>query len=460
MRVAGGRAVAWVVSLGLLLGLLLPAALSLEHEIVDSAASEMQLSGRSLLYDYSRKHGDDKEPFELIGQPSARRWKHPLVFPVKPPKKVETLVIANLMGGVGGLCDSDDWRGDLPRQLARLMPETDVLIWYNARTTKQPHCFICKPEGRISKDSFYCDEYMRETVSVADALLLVGRGPKMCQTSEWGCDKYDKNDMNAELRYNYTSMFRAIAEPWVTSSTWVMNIPVGGDQFLEENYFGFSRVVSEVDFVKPISQEALSSVDTVVNCAAKPKQNYLIFTGAYGKADRKGQKTFLENVDPEDVRGFKLYFFGGELTDSIKEELQHIADQRGIDVAVSGTVTHRWMVHYICYSKGMIVFSKYDVNPRSVYEGLPAGNPVYISGETLLPEGVWELPYVFSDSNRDSRLGRGAGLPGFKLFMHAVRSADIHYHLDVKNWALRMLDHDTVYRRICEELGLCEPTMY
>ena len=277
----------------------------------------------------------------------------------------------------------------------------------------------------------------------------------MCQTSEWGCEKYDKTAANVEMKHNYTSMFRAVSVPWVTSSTWVMNIPIGGDAPLEENYFRFSRVVSEVDFVKPISPEALESVDSATNCAAKPKQNYLIFTGVYGKADRKGQKAFLENVDPADVKGFKLYFFGGELTDKIKEELMHIADRRGIDIAVSGTVTHRWMVHYICYSKGMIVFSKYDVNPRSAYEGLPAGNPVYISGETELPEGVWELPYVFSDSNRDARRGVAPGLPGFKLFMHAVRSADIHYHLDVKNWALRLLDHDRVYGRICEELGLC-----
>ena len=36
------------------------------------------------------------------------RLKHNLVFPVIPPTKVQTLVVANLMGGLGGLCESDD----------------------------------------------------------------------------------------------------------------------------------------------------------------------------------------------------------------------------------------------------------------------------------------------------------------------------------------------------------------
>mmetsp|Transcript_20561 Transcript_20561/g.57041 ORF Transcript_20561/g.57041 Transcript_20561/m.57041 type:complete len:97 (+) Transcript_20561:500-790(+) len=91
------------------------------------------------------------------------RWKYPLRFMKRPPKKVDTVVFANMMGGTGKICESDDWRGDLPRQLAKQLVNTTILVWYNARSQKLPHCFICKPEGRVGDTPFYCEDYFTHT---------------------------------------------------------------------------------------------------------------------------------------------------------------------------------------------------------------------------------------------------------------------------------------------------------
>mmetsp|Transcript_20563 Transcript_20563/g.57047 ORF Transcript_20563/g.57047 Transcript_20563/m.57047 type:complete len:409 (+) Transcript_20563:500-1726(+) len=385
------------------------------------------------------------------------RWKYPLRFMKRPPKKVDTVVFANMMGGTGKICESDDWRGDLPRQLAKQLVNTTILVWYNARSQKLPHCFICKPEGRVGDTPFYCEDYFTHTNTLASAMLLVGRGPKMCKGDEWGCTKYDEADPNMEFKYNYTAMFRAIATRWVTDFSWVMNIPVGGDAPLLENYFGFSRVVPETDFMKPVGDDAMKIfLDENGNnkCIHKQRENVIIFQGRYSRQDNKGQVAFLNAVDPADLYDYTVHFIGADLTDNIKRDLYKVAASRGIAVEVSDEVSHLFMMYNLCKSKGLILFSSYSVNPRGVYESLPAGNPVYLSGETLLPEQMWEQPFVFSDSNRKARSSPSLGLPSFKLFMHAVRSSNIAYRKDMVGVASRLLDKSAIYKGICLQLGL------
>ena len=120
------------------------------------------------------------------------RWKYPLRFAKRPPTKVDTVVVANMMGGSGGICESDDCkscyisgrreiqdsincpqvsydgldfagRGDLPRQLAKQLQNTTILVWYNARTQRMPHCFVCKADGRVGDIPFYCEDYFTHT---------------------------------------------------------------------------------------------------------------------------------------------------------------------------------------------------------------------------------------------------------------------------------------------------------
>ena len=279
----------------------------------------------------------------------------------------------------------------------------------------------------------------------------------MCKGDEWGCPKYDAADPNMEFKYNYTALFRAIATRWVTDFSWVMNIPVGGDAPLLENYFGFSRVVRETSFLKPVGDEAMKMVldeDGNNKCIRKHRENVIIFQGRYSRQDNKGQLAFLNAVDPDELQGYAIHFIGPDLTDKIRKQLYSTAARRGISVEVSDHVSHMFMMYHLCKSKGLILFSSYAVNPRGVYESFPAGNPVYLSGETVLPEGVWELPFVFSDSNRMARKDPSAGLPSFKLFMHAVRSSSLDYRADVAGVADRLLDKTAIYRRICLELGL------
>ena len=256
------------------------------------------------------------------------------------------------------------------------------------------------------------------------------------------------------MLHHHTSIYHILSRPWVTDDTYTIHIPVSNSKVLNNNDYGFSRVIHDSDFPKPPSKESLAITR---HCGSGKKEKTVIYAARYSTGGHKGQERFLAAIDPEDVAGFKIVFYGHNLKPGIKKNLERIAAERGLKIEVNGFVRHETLMLKLCNAKGTIIFSKRDMNPRVAYEGMPAGNPVYLSTETHVPAAIRALPFVFADSCQAVKHGgqREDALPEFHFFMQAVRHADQKYHEHVSRYALQALDRTRVYHRICVDSGLC-----
>mmetsp|Transcript_34692 Transcript_34692/g.98304 ORF Transcript_34692/g.98304 Transcript_34692/m.98304 type:complete len:424 (+) Transcript_34692:163-1434(+) len=392
---------------------------------------------------------------------AASAFEELLTFPIKPPSNPTALIVANLAEGNGDLCDSTGWRGDLPRYLSNYILTAEMLVWENARENSAAHCYICTPQGRLDPDNtFDCDDWFEQEGRTADALIMIGSGPTMCKDPNWGCEPVDHLNPNKDMKYNHTAMYNVVKKPWRTADTWTVHIPVSTSDELNENVYHFSRVVQDTEFIKPPAVENIEVFggSGVNSCATTPKQNVLIFPGLYSESDEKGQVAFLRAINGEDLQGYSIRFFGSGLTDTIANRIRAIAKVKGISVSVDGLVDQSWLMHQMCVAKGVVSFSKFDSNPRVVYEGLPAGNPVYISSETKIPITIHRQGFIFSDSH-DHAVAKTLpdGMVGFRFFMHAVRAADPQYHRAISEIAHIIMDHHAIYFRVCKLMLLCQP---
>ena len=282
----------------------------------------------------------------------------------------------------------------------------------------------------------------------------------MCKDPTWGCEPVDRANPNTDMKYNHTAMYNVVKKTWRSEKTWTVHFPMSNSVELNENIYSFSRVIQDTEFIKPPAAENIEVFggSGLNSCASTPKQNVLVFPGMYSNSDEKGQVAFLRAVTGEDLRGFTVRFFGSGLTQEIANRIRAIAKAKAISVSVDGLVDQSWLMHQMCVSKGVISFSKYDSNPRVVYEGLPAGNPVYISSETKIPITVHRQGFIFSDSNAQAVAKTlPDGLVGFRFFMHAVRSADPQYHTAVSSIAHTIMDHHAIYFRVCKLMLMCKP---
>eukprot|EP00951_Prasinocladus_malaysianus_P000219 scaffold1647_cov32-Prasinocladus_malaysianus.AAC.1 len=98
----------------------------------------------------------------------------------------------------------------------------------------------------------------------------------------------------------------------------------------------------------------------------------------------------------EEFKGFTLHFYGEEPSReqemiNVKAALEHIASERGIKVVVHRYTPHERLLAHLCRARGNVVFPRSDMNPRAAYEGLPAGNPVYVNEEAMLPQAFLDL---------------------------------------------------------------------
>lgn len=87
---------------------------------------------------------------------------------------------------------------------------------------------------------------------------------------------------------------------------------------------------------------------------------------------------------------------------------------------------------------------------------MPAGNFLYISKDSNLPQRVQNLPFVFVDKHMQSKNGAGnVNMTGFRNFMTAVKKAGKKTHASIQKIANKhVLDHGTIYRNLMIDLGL------
>eukprot|EP00951_Prasinocladus_malaysianus_P010536 scaffold77306_cov39-Prasinocladus_malaysianus.AAC.1 len=106
---------------------------------------------------------------------------------------------------------------------------------------------------------------------------------------------------------------------------------------------------------------------------------------------------FLEKIDPELVKGYKIEFFTSvkSAKNSLVPKMESLARSRGVDILVHAKpMAREELLQSLCRAKGAIHFALTDANPRAVYEELLAGLPVFLSGESRVPKVVASQRFI------------------------------------------------------------------
>ena len=214
--------------------------------------------------------------------------------------------------------------------------------------------------------------------------------------------------------------------------------------------FPADAVVQDEDFVKPLSVESYELMKEI--CPQQTKTNILLYVGRYKEA--KGQLAFLEAVDPRDLEGYVVHFYGSDINASkgdYYKQLEALAKKRGISIVLHEPVPKPAVLRQYCRAAGIVHYSSGDNNPRVLYEALYGEIPIFTTPETLLSDTMYEQEFVTSVSATAPEEFHGA----FRRFMGQVKDSD-HWRPVIREFVDNVLNPDNVYRRLCAKMGICE----
>jgi len=369
-----------------------------------------------------------------------------LVETLQPPltelgSNIETVVFASMLGGT---CQSDDWRGDLPRHLMSFLPKASGVLVY-ARDSGSHTCRSCTSHGvKHTRDK--CMEYLGNggEAKKADLLVVIGTGRiNKCRGDKTlpGCGADDPS--------KYVSLDRLFHSRYTSNTSLTVHVPVRKLAALWGNkVFQFDHVIPDNEFLKPIAMEAYD--DMMGYCSHVKKSKRLLYVGRY--VDKKGQVEFLSMVNPQHLSGYTVDFYGaGYESKSIIDNMRKIAKERGISITINKQVDHAKLLRLYCAASGQIHFAKGDNNPRAAYEGLYAGNPLFVTLNSKLPAVIYKQPFVAPVwANATS----GIFNQSFGRFMEMVKSSSTRKRISI--WVDSNMRPDSVYRGLCSRIGVCQ----
>jgi len=163
----------------------------------------------------------------------------------------------------------------------------------------------------------------------------------------------------------------------------------------------------------------------------------------------KGQLNFIRQADPKVLKGYTVKFFGRHQNPDYAAEAKALATQKGIKVSFPGEVSKEQLTRQMCEAQGIITFSM-DKNPRSIYEGVQAGLPVFVSAEAQTATSLTAQPFVFevSKSGRQDTIDER-----LTQYMELVRAGN--WSAAIREWAQNELTMDAVYTALCQRMGVC-----
>lgn len=407
-------------------------------------------------------------------------------------RRVRTVVVAAMVGEV---CSSDDWRGSLPRFIARAMPQARVVKWRSRGSSRlsstqadDETCNFCTPAGeRGVPDAKYlglgagveavggqecreswaqlkqarrwsCAEYLSDRGVTADVVLVVGTGQEVQLCREQQQAQSPEAEEGAcvarrKAKERFPSLAALMQVPWLRNDTLIVHIPVRRVKALRNNYWGFDQVIHDHTFMKPLQQE---SVLGMRDCHAHDKVNDLIYVGRFDKPE-KGQAAFLKRADPDLLAGFTVHFYGAKVSAGREAivALQELAVRRGIRVQVHGEVPKRELLAHVCRAAGQLHYAMRDDNPRAAYEGIYAGNPLLVTEESNVAKELRQQPFVVSTGYQ--RGGLNADLARFMRMVRQTRSSHAARNRIFSFAKDRMLA-DHVNLELCQRMGLCAHT--
>lgn len=157
-------------------------------------------------------------------------------------------------------------------------------------------------------------------------------------------------------------------------------------------------------------------------------------------------------MDPKDLSGYHLAFYGADSNQNSEyfERLQTVARQRGIAASFHDAVAKLDLLRAYCESSGQVHYAHADANPRSPYEGIHAGNPLFVTDESYLHPSIHQQPFVISVPSGTTEGFQEA----FRRFMTLVRDSE-QTAAAVRSFAKRELRPYAIYHEVCMRVGLC-----
>jgi len=347
-----------------------------------------------------------------------------------------------VVGLVGGVCQSSDWRGDLPRFFGEFLPQARV-VFLSARRKEMGkwRCAECRPDRMTYSSDCHddCRCYLGSGSGqvAADLLLVIGAG------SGHSIHPATKEDINyAELQVIFQSGL-------VDRNTHTVHFPIRKSQKLSQ-MFPFNRVVHDDDFPKPMSPAAVAAMEK--HCTGVTKRREFVYVGRY--VPSKGQRQFLELVDPQLLAGYHVNFFGAGFDGSeYPQQLVQLAQARNISITVHPPVDSHGLRSHYCRSMGQIHYAYSDDNPRAPYEGMYAHNPLFVTYESALHKIMYEQQFVVAVNAWDVE----GFNPAFQQFMNLVQHRSVLQPL-VDEFAHNHLSSQGVFRHLCIDVGVCQAT--
>ena len=244
---------------------------------------------------------------------------------------------------VGGVCSSDDWRGDLPRHIMSLLPGATAVDVNVAHDPQVPwRCSECTAAGLRSWHEHGledCRDYLDsgDFAQPADLMIMIGSGKLNTALGPLDPAKW-------------INMRDALGSKYVGPGTLKVHLPIR--KFgPHPDLFSLDVVIQDNDFAKPLSSEAFSAL--VNTCRRHRKGADLLYVGRYKPG--KGQLKFLRHVDPAELEGFHVHFYSSAAAeDGYDRQLVRVAAERGIAATVHDPVEKPVLLEHYCRAAGQI----------------------------------------------------------------------------------------------------------
>jgi len=352
-----------------------------------------------------------------------------------------TVIIAALQPG--GTCEAGntDWRSTLPRFIAqRLAGRADLLLWDAKHAIR----------STLKNESFDNDS------GICDTVGLDSKRPYTVNAMQWFQGRRNKHAelviVVGSLRPPWRELLSTLDQPWVSSSTKFVHLPISReDDVLQNKIANFDLVLPDEVWVKPVHMEDIQ--DFRATCRTVERDNKLVYIARYH--NWKGQLTFMKTVDPELLRGYTLEFFTSKNSEdsSEREEIIAIGKERGINVvAHTSKMAREDLLPALCKAKGVIHYALDDANPRAVYEAFLAGLPAIISRQARVPLLVQSQTFVVMTDAKDS----AALNHDFRNFMAIVeRRAKLKLDNRIDTFIEDHMAEEKALATMCMYMGIC-----
>jgi len=309
--------------------------------------------------------------------------------------------------------NNTDWRGALPRYLARSLADTNVLVWDGlAYLSHEADCRLCRARRHKAEDTakrFSCREWFaRSGVKTASDVVIMGSylsSVKQCESCIM--DRLPRSGSDSER-----ALKLSLQQPWVGKDTHIVHFPISNNhQIVKGRLVHVSKVIKDSSFLKPVESLpggnsslacskqgstgiADNSDTTLSGVTARPR--LLLYIARMESS--KGQEAFLNLADPDLLQHHVIAFYAGKNDTKamkISDRLRQVAQRRNISIEVNLDPVPRWQLQQqACQADGLILYAQRDRNPRALYEGLHAGLPLLVSSTAGVPRRLKRQPFV------------------------------------------------------------------